>query len=366
MVVQLGLAMMPCPAAMTAAASCGLTSETTSGIVRVLAEGAGVVDHDHARVGELLRERPRGRRTRGEQRDVEAARVGGGGVLDGDLAGPAYGSTVPAERGRGEEPDVADREAALLQDLAHRDADLAGGADDADVEGASCSSAGASVDDRLDLVGVEVEGGVGGADGVVDLALVHDHRDPDLGGGDHLDVDPGRGERREELGGDARGASACRRRSARPCRSGRRRAASRSRPRPGSWRARAIAVLPSARGSVKEMSVRPVAAAETFWTTMSRLTSTAASASKMRAASPTLSGYADHGDLGLAPVVGDAGDDGLFHGSPPSRVGDRSTVPSFCRRRSGRGPACRSGGRTRRTAGAGSWRRDAAISSISS
>ena len=36
--------------------------------------------------------------------------------------------------------------------------------------------------------------------------------------------------------------------------------------------------------------MRPVAAAEMFCTTMSRLTSTAASASKMRAASPTLSG----------------------------------------------------------------------------
>ena len=38
------------------------------------------------------------------------------------------------------------------------------------------------------------------------------------------------------------------------------------------------------------MSVRLVAAAETFCTTMSMLTSVAASASKMRAASPTLSG----------------------------------------------------------------------------
>ena len=38
------------------------------------------------------------------------------------------------------------------------------------------------------------------------------------------------------------------------------------------------------------MSVRPVAAAEMFWTTMSMLTSPEASASKMRAASPTLSG----------------------------------------------------------------------------
>ena len=51
-----------------------------------------------------------------------------------------------------------------------------------------------------------------------------------------------------------------------------------------------MAVWPSSRGSVNEMSVRPVAAAETFCTTMSMLTSAAASASKIRAASPTLSG----------------------------------------------------------------------------
>ena len=43
-------------------------------------------------------------------------------------------------------------------------------------------------------------------------------------------------------------------------------------------------------GSVNEMSVRFVAAAETFCTIMSRLVSASASASKMRAASPTLSG----------------------------------------------------------------------------
>ena len=75
----------------------------------------------------------------GEQRDVEAARVGGGGVLDGDAL-PTVGAGVRQHGAgralRGEEPEVADREAALREDLAHRDADLAGGADDADVEGA--------------------------------------------------------------------------------------------------------------------------------------------------------------------------------------------------------------------------------------
>ena len=47
--------------------------------------GRGVVDHDGAGRGEPRRERARGRATGGEQRDVEAGRVGGRGVLDDDL-----------------------------------------------------------------------------------------------------------------------------------------------------------------------------------------------------------------------------------------------------------------------------------------
>ena len=47
---------------------------------------------------------------------------------------------------------------------------------------------------------------------------------------------------------------------------------------------------PSSRGSVKEMSVRPVAAADTFCTIMSMLIEASAIARKIRAASPTLSG----------------------------------------------------------------------------
>ena len=70
---------------------------------------------------------------------------------------------------------------------------------------------------------------------------------------------------------------------------------------------------PSVAGSVKEMSVRPVAATDTFCTIMSMLTPAAATTSKMRAALPGTSGHADDGDLGLAAVVRDAGDDRLFH-----------------------------------------------------
>ena len=47
------------------------------------------------------------------------------------------GSTVPAERAEAKNRTVADREVALDQDLAHRGADLAGGADHADVDRSS-------------------------------------------------------------------------------------------------------------------------------------------------------------------------------------------------------------------------------------
>ena len=51
-----------------------------------------------------------------------------------------------------------------------------------------------------------------------------------------------------------------------------------------------IARWPSSRGSVNEMSVRPVATAETFCTIMSMLMPASAMAVKIRAASPTRSG----------------------------------------------------------------------------
>ena len=57
-----------------------------------------------------------------------------------------------------------------------------------------------------------------------------------------------------------------------------------------SWPRRVMAAWPSSRGSVNEMSVRPVAAAEMFCTIMSMLMPASAMARKIRAASPTLSG----------------------------------------------------------------------------
>ena len=46
---------------------------------------------------------------------------------------PSHGSVVPADRGRGEEADLVDRERPLGQHPPHHGADLAGGTDDADL-----------------------------------------------------------------------------------------------------------------------------------------------------------------------------------------------------------------------------------------
>ena len=149
------------------------------------------------------------------------------------------------------------------------------------------------------------------------------HRDPDLRGGDQLDVDPGVGQRAEEPRPTPRGASASRRRPGRPCRRGRRTAASRSRPPPAPCCSAAMPAGPSVLGSVKEMSVRAVAATDTFCTIMSMLISASATARKMRRGLARLVRHGDHGDLGLAAVVRDAGDDRLLHLQVLHRAGDQ-------------------------------------------
>ena len=125
-----------------AAASRGLTSETTSGMsgsLRKALELSTTMTPASANFGASAREVVAPAENSAMSRP---RRVGGGGVLDGDSRRPAYGSTVPAERAEAKNRIVADREVALGEDLAHRDADLAGGADDADVERCAGSSAG--------------------------------------------------------------------------------------------------------------------------------------------------------------------------------------------------------------------------------
>ena len=80
--------------------------------------------------GQLARRRGAG----GEQGDVEAGRVGGGGVLDGDLA------VAPRQRrarrpGRGEVAQLVDGEAPLGEQPAHHATDLTSCTDDTDTHG---------------------------------------------------------------------------------------------------------------------------------------------------------------------------------------------------------------------------------------
>ena len=133
MVVQLGLAMMPRPASMTAAIASGLTSETTSGISGSLRKAEELSTTITPASTNSRAERAGRRRAGGEERDVEPRRVGGLGVLDGDLTVTERQHRA-GRAGGGEEADLVGREVALQQDLAHGDADLAGGTDDADVD----------------------------------------------------------------------------------------------------------------------------------------------------------------------------------------------------------------------------------------
>ena len=150
-VVQFGLAMMPFGPVARISFEVHLADDQRH--VGVLAEGRRVVDDDGARGGEPRRLHPRHRRARGEQRDVEAARVGGLGVLDLDLLAAELQLLALRARGR-EEPHRRRGEVALLQQRAHHLADLAGRADYTDVAPSSASRS--RVHDCL-LVAAEAE-----------------------------------------------------------------------------------------------------------------------------------------------------------------------------------------------------------------
>ena len=104
--------------------------------VGVLPPGRGVVDHDRAGGGCLLREGPAGGGSGGEQAHVETGVVGGGRVLHGDGA-VAPVQRAPGRAGRGEEAQPVHREGALVQQGAHHPAHLAGCADDSDIHEAA-------------------------------------------------------------------------------------------------------------------------------------------------------------------------------------------------------------------------------------
>ena len=223
------------------------------------------------------------------------------------------------------------------------------------------SSSGPSVDDGLDLVGVEVERRVHGAAPPRRRRSSRTTTEIRISEVEIISMlTPGVGERGEERRAETPG---CERMPAPtsetlPIWSS---YSSDSKPTlvldPAS--ARPSPVGPSVLGSVKEMSVRPVAAAETFCTIMSMLISASAQRLEDRGRLAGLVGHADDGDLGLAAVVRDAGDDRLLHrAGPPSvvRVDDPGALAG-ARTTTARGSACRTGGRTRRSAGAGPSRR---------
>ena len=122
-----------------------------------------------------------------------------------------------------------------------------------------------------------------------------------------------------------------------------------------------IAVVRSLLGSVKEMSVRSVAPGHVLHDHVD-VDLGVGDDPEDRGGLARLVGDAHDGDAGLRQVVGDPADDGLLHVGASMR----SSCPGGSRTTSGPRAARRSGARTPRSAGAGSWPRRPASSSISS
>ena len=97
-----------------------------------------------------------------------------------------------------------------------------------------------------------------GPDGQLHVLVLDDAGDLDLGGGDHLDVDPRRGQGLEHLGGDAGVRRASRGRRPRPWRPRRRGSRRGRRCSGGRSRRRSSVSARSSRGTVKLTSVVPL------------------------------------------------------------------------------------------------------------
>ena len=74
-----------------------------------------------------------------EERDVDARRTPRGDGLADSWVWPSIATVRPADRPGREQAQLPDGELALVEDLDHRPADDAGGADDRDGEGGSVS-----------------------------------------------------------------------------------------------------------------------------------------------------------------------------------------------------------------------------------
>ena len=205
--------------------------------------------------------------------------------------------------GRGEEPDLVEREGPLLEDRPHHRSDLAGCSDDGDRIGTSLGQARSSAS-RTPRAGrgpparpprsrtmheirmVEVE--------IMSMLMPLGGERLEHGGG-HPGVGLHAGARRGRPG----------RRRRRDGHAGRPELLREPLGRPRPQRSRSILA------TVKEMSVVPCS--DVFCTIMSTLTDRSARSRKSVAATPGPVGHAGDGDLGLRRVVGDRGDDGLLH-----------------------------------------------------
>ena len=151
-------------------ARAALTSGTTSGTsgsIRHAEELSMTIAPAAATAGASSREAAPPAENRAMSRPAKSAVAASSTVI----SLPRHGDRAAGRAGRGEEPQLVDREAPLGEHRAHDAADLAGGAEDADVHGAkatgdsrvgSCHGPAGSV---LGLV--ELEGGVQGLHGLL-------------------------------------------------------------------------------------------------------------------------------------------------------------------------------------------------------
>ena len=198
-----------------------LTSDTTSGTSGSLRHADELSITVTPGGGEPRRLHPRHRRAGGEQRDVQAGRVGGLGVLDLDLLAAERQLLALRARG-GEEPHLVAGKS-RSSSSARITWPTWPVAPTTPIESPIAHRPVPAYTDGL-FVAAEAERLVQRDDGLVQFRVLDQHRDPDLGGGDQVDVDADLGQRLAERGGDARDGCACPRRSATPCRCGRRKA----------------------------------------------------------------------------------------------------------------------------------------------
>src|ERR1700712_1989121 len=214
MVVQFGLAMMPLGACRASSGFTSLTTRGTSGSIRQAEELSITIAPAAAKRGACTFDvAPPAENSAMSMPDRSAVSASSTTMSWTLPSGATHGRVVPAERAEAKKriSSTGKRRSASRRRItpptwpvapttAMR---LTGDPFRSNKGGRDGSAAGAAVDDGGLVVRAELERVVYRADRGVELDVAADDGDPDLGGGDHLDVDARVGQGREQLGRDA-------------------------------------------------------------------------------------------------------------------------------------------------------------------